>query len=353
MPIVPGSVSREVCAFGAGKTQQENFVMQIAMIGLGRMGGNMVERLLRGGHQVVGCDIPKQQKVLDQYVAKGAIGVTSWSDAVAKLQKPRVVWLMLPSTEITELAVTGFGDLLEAGDILIDGGNSFFKDDLRRAKALSSRGIHYVDVGTSGGVWGLERGYALMIGGPTPVVQHLDPIFKTLAPGPSGIAPSKWQGKEQSGTCVNGYLHCGPVGAGHFVKMVHNGIEYGIMQAYAEGFDIFKKAKTPEYEYNFDLPAIAELWRRGSVIVSWLLDLTAMALLDNPTLSNYTGYVQDSGEGRWTVLAAVEQAVPADVLTASLYTRFRSRQEHTFAEKMLSAMRFMFGNHVEQPPIKE
>jgi 6-phosphogluconate dehydrogenase len=246
-----------------------------------------------------------------------------------------------------------FGGLLEAGDILIDGGNSFFKDDIRRAKILSARGIHYVDVGTSGGVWGLERGYALMIGGPAEVVRHLDPIFETLAPGPSGVAPSKVGGKEQGGSCVQGYLHCGPAGAGHFVKMVHNGIEYGIMQAYAEGFDIFKNAKTAEYDYQFDLPAIAELWRRGSVVGSWLLDLVAVALLDSPTLGHYAGYVQDSGEGRWTVLAAVEQAVPADVLTASLYTRFRSRQEHTFAEKVLSAMRHMFGGHVEQPPIKE
>lgn len=325
--------------------------MQIAMIGLGRMGGNMAERLLRAGHQVVACDI--YPEVVQKYVAKGAAGVTSWPDAVRSLQKPRVVWLMLPSLKITEDAVAGFGGLLDAGDILIDGGNSFFKDDLRRAKQLSARGVHYVDVGTSGGVWGLERGYSLMIGGPTDVVRHLDPVFKALAPGASGVAPSKVGSKEQSGTCVNGYLHCGPVGAGHFVKMVHNGIEYGIMQAYAEGLDILKNAHTPEYEYDFDLPAVAELWRRGSVIGSWLLDLTAMALLDNPTLSNYTGYVQDSGEGRWTVMAAVEQAVPADVLTASLYTRFRSRHEHTFAEKALSAMRQMFGGHVEQPPIKE
>ena len=325
--------------------------MQIAMIGLGRMGGNMTERLLRGGHQVVACDI--FQEVVNKYVARGAVGVTSWPDAVARLQKPRVVWLMLPSTQLTEDAVVRFNGLLEAGDILIDGGNSFFKDDLRRARLLSARGIHYVDVGTSGGVWGLERGYALMIGGPADVVGYLDPIFRTLAPGPSGVPPSKVNGKEQSGPCVNGYLHCGPVGAGHFVKMVHNGIEYGIMQAYAEGFDIFKNARTAEYDYHFDLPAIAELWRRGSVVGSWLLDLTALALLDNPTLANYTGHVQDSGEGRWTVAAAIEQAVPAEVLTAALYTRFRSRQEHTFAEKVLSAMRKMFGGHVEQPAIQE
>jgi 6-phosphogluconate dehydrogenase len=325
--------------------------MQIAMIGLGRMGGNMAERLLRSGHQVVACDI--HSDVVDRYVAKGAVGALSWPDAVRLIQKPRVVWLMLPSLKITEDAVLAFGQLLEAGDILIDGGNSFFKDDLRRARTLSARGVHYVDVGTSGGVWGLERGYALMIGGPTDIVQHLDPVFRALAPGSSGVAPSKMGDKEQAGTCINGYLHCGPVGAGHFVKMVHNGIEYGIMQAYAEGLDIFKNAKTAEYEYNFDLPAIAELWRRGSVVGSWLLDLTALALLDNPTLSNYSGYVQDSGEGRWTVMAAVEQAVPADVLTAALYTRFRSRQQHTFAEKVLSAMRKMFGGHVEQPPIKD
>jgi 6-phosphogluconate dehydrogenase len=325
--------------------------MQIAMIGLGRMGGNMAERLLRGGHQVVACDIFKE--TVDKYVAKGAAGVTTWPEAVARLQKPRAVWLMLPSDRVTEDAVVAFGGLLEKGDILIDGGNSFFKDDLRRAKALANRWIHYVDVGTSGGVWGLERGYSLMIGGPDEVVSYLDPIFKTLAPGNSGVAPSKIDDRTASGTSVNGYLHCGPVGAGHFVKMVHNGIEYGIMQAYAEGFDIFKNAKTAEYDYSFDLPAIAELWRRGSVVGSWLLDLTALALLENPTLSNYSGYVQDSGEGRWTVMAAVEQAVPADVLTAALYTRFRSRKEHTFAEKILSAMRKMFGGHVEQPPIKE
>jgi 6-phosphogluconate dehydrogenase len=325
--------------------------MQIAMIGLGRMGGNMAERLLRNGHQIVACDI--HQDVVDKYVAKGAAGVLSWSDAVRKLQKPRIVWLMLPSLKVTEDAVAAFGGLLEAGDILIDGGNSFFKDDLRRAKTLSTRGIHYVDVGTSGGVWGLERGYALMIGGPAEVVRHLDPIFRALAPGSAGVGPSRVGDREQSGTCVAGYLHCGPAGAGHFVKMVHNGIEYGIMQAYAEGFDVFRSAQTAEYEYHFDLPAIAELWRRGSVIGSWLLDLTAMALLEDPALSNYSGYVQDSGEGRWTVMAAVEQAVPADVLTASLYARFRSRQEHTFAEKVLSAMRHMFGGHVEQPPIKQ
>jgi 6-phosphogluconate dehydrogenase len=325
--------------------------MQIAMIGLGKMGANMTERLLRGGHQVVACDV--RPDAVAACRAKGAAGALSREEAVQQLQKPRVVWLMLPSGKSTEDAVVGFGELLEAGDILIDGGNSFFKDDLRRATMLSPRGIHYVDVGTSGGVWGLERGYALMIGGPAEVVQHLDPIFQALAPGPSGVAPSRMGDKEQTGTCVNGYLHCGPVGAGHFVKMVHNGIEYGIMQAYAEGFDIFKNARTADYTYDFDLPAIAELWRRGSVVGSWLLDLTAMALLDNPTLSNYTGYVQDSGEGRWTVLAAVEQAIPADVLTAALYTRFRSRQEHTFAEKVLSAMRKMFGGWVESPPVKE
>jgi 6-phosphogluconate dehydrogenase len=325
--------------------------MQIAMIGLGRMGGNMAERLLRSGHQVVACDI--HADLVEKYVATGAVGSLSWPEAIGKLQKPRVVWLMLPSIKITEEAVVAFDEILEAGDILIDGGNGFFKDDLRRAKMLSARAIHYIDVGTSGGVWGLERGYALMIGGEAEVVRHLDPIFRALAPGPSGVVPSKMGGKEQRGSCVEGYLHCGPAGAGHFVKMVHNGIEYGIMQAYAEGFDIFKNAKTAEYQYDFDLPAIAELWRRGSVVGSWLLDLAAMALLDSPALEHYAGYVQDSGEGRWTVMAAVEQAVPADVLTASLYTRFRSRQQHTFAERILSAMRHMFGGHVEQPPIKE
>ena len=325
--------------------------MQIAMIGLGRMGGNMAERLLRGGHQVVVHDISADS--IKNYTDRGAVGASTRKKVVSKLKKPRAVWIMLPSGDVTEAAVTEFGELLDPGDVIIDGGNSMFKDDIRRAKALASKGIHYVDVGTSGGVWGLERGYCMMIGGPADVVNRLDPIFKTLAPGQSGIAPSKIGEKMQSGTCVEGYLHCGPAGAGHFVKMVHNGIEYGIMQAYAEGMDIFRNAKTAEYDYRFDLPAIAELWRRGSVVGSWLLDLTALALLDQPDLKTYTGFVQDSGEGRWTVTAAVEQAVPADVLTASLYTRFRSRQEHTFAEKVLSAMRKMFGGHVEQPPIKD
>jgi 6-phosphogluconate dehydrogenase len=256
--------------------------------------------------------------------------------------------------------VTKRGKLMDKGDVIIDGGNSFFKDDIRRAKALEAKGISYVDVGTSGGVWGLERGYCMMIGGPTEAVKRLDPIFKALAPGQGSTAPTKVGPKVAGGTAVEGYLHCGPVGAGHFVKMVHNGIEYGIMQAYAEGFDIFKCAKKTDpkkdqwdYDYDFDMAAIAELWRRGSVVGSWLLDLTAMAFLEqDKELKKYTGFVQDSGEGRWTVMAAVEQAVPADVLTASLYTRFRSRQEHTFAEKVLSAMREKFGGHVEQPPIK-
>jgi 6-phosphogluconate dehydrogenase len=332
--------------------------VQLGMIGLGRMGGNMAERCLRNGHSMVVYD--RDPAAIQKYVAKGAIGANSTADLFKKLEKPRAAWVMLPCGPITENAVQELGGLMEEGDIVIDGGNSYFKDDIRRSNQLKSKGIHYVDVGTSGGVWGLERGYCMMIGGPDKAVKYLDPIFQALAPGMGNVPPTRVKTasgieKVANGTAVHGYLHCGPAGAGHFVKMVHNGIEYGIMQAYAEGFDIFKNAEhgSSEYSYNFDLPDIAELWRRGSVVGSWLLDLTAMALLETPDLSGYTGFVQDSGEGRWTVQAAVEQAVPADVLTASLYTRFRSRQEHTFAERTLSAMRKMFGGHVEQPPIKE
>jgi 6-phosphogluconate dehydrogenase len=332
--------------------------MQLGMIGLGKMGGNMTERCMQAGHSLVVTDISAES--VRKYVGKGATGAANLEELVSKLSKPRAAWVMLPAGEITENCVTQLGKLMAKGDVIIDGGNTFFKDDIRRAKTLETKGIHYIDVGTSGGVWGLERGYCMMIGGPAEPVQRLDPIFKTLAPGQGSTPPTKVDDKAAGGTAVNGYLHCGPVGAGHFVKMVHNGIEYGIMQAYAEGFDIFKCAKKKDpkkdpwdYDYDFDLGAIAELWRRGSVVGSWLLDLTAMAFLEqDKNLSKYTGFVQDSGEGRWTVMAAVEQAVPADVLTASLYTRFRSRQEHTFAEKVLSAMREKFGGHVEQPPIK-
>ncbi len=326
--------------------------MQIAMIGLGRMGGNMVLRLARGGHTCVVYDRnPDAVKSIVEKAAGKAAAASSLQDVVAKLTKPRTVWLMLPAGPITEGSITEFAKILEAGDTLIDGGNTYFKDDVRRAKELKPKGLHYVDVGTSGGVWGIERGYCMMIGGPKEVVQRLDPIFKTLAPG-RGDIPRTPGREKMGGTAEEGYLYCGPAGAGHYVKMVHNGIEYGLMQAYAEGFDIFKNATSKEipedHRYDLNLADIAELWRRGSVVGSWLLDLTAMALVEHPLLDNYTGYVQDSGEGRWTVQAAVEQAVPAEVLTAALYTRFRSRQDHTFAEKVLSAMREKFGGHVEQ-----
>jgi 6-phosphogluconate dehydrogenase len=326
--------------------------MQIAMIGLGRMGGNMVLRLTRGGHTCVVYDRSADAvKGIVEKAAGKAVAASSLPDVAAKLTKPRAVWLMLPAGPITEGCITEFAKILEPGDTLIDGGNTYFKDDVRRAHELKPKGIHYADVGTSGGVWGIDRGYCMMIGGPKDVVQRLDPIFKTLAPG-RGDIPRTPGREKMGGTAEDGYLYCGPAGAGHYVKMVHNGIEYGIMQAYAEGFDIFKSANTKEIpedqRYDLNLADIAELWRRGSVVGSWLLDLTAMALVEHPNLDNYTGYVQDSGEGRWTVQAAVEQAVPAEVLTAALYTRFRSRRDHTFAEKVLSAMREKFGGHVEK-----
>jgi len=282
--------------------------------------------------------------------SEGAVSSASLDDFVSKLGSPRIAWLMVPAGGPTESTAQALASKMKAGDILIDGGNSYFKDDIRRSKMFADKGIHYVDVGTSGGVWGLERGYCMMIGGPKETVQKLDPIFKTLAPGRGDIP--RTPGREKlAGTAEEGYIHCGPSGSGHFVKMVHNGIEYGIMQAYAEGFDIFRnasKAELPKDEqYDLNLPDIAEVWRRGSVVSSWLLDLTAMALAENPTLSEYSGFVQDSGEGRWTIEAAIAEAVPVDVLSAALFVRFRSREEHTFAEKMLSAMRQKFGGHLE------
>ena len=322
--------------------------MQIGMIGIGRMGGNMVRRLMQGGHTCAVTDL--NADAVRALADEGARGCASLEELVAALPAPRVVWVMVPAGDATEQTVQALGARLERGDIIIDGGNSWFKDDVRRAQALAPRGVHYLDAGTSGGVWGAERGYCLMVGGPAEAFGHVEPILKTLAPGESGIAPSA--GREgKTSTAQLGYLHCGPSGAGHFVKMIHNGIEYGLMQAYAEGFDILRQASSqalpPGYRYDLDLADVAELWRRGSVVTSWLLDLTAIALAGDPTLDGYTGYVQDSGEGRWTVLAAVEEAVPADVITAALYTRFRSRLEHTFAEKILSAMREQFGGHTE------
>lgn len=323
--------------------------MEIGIIGLGRMGANIARRLMKEGHQCVVYN--RTPDKVQQLESEGAFGATSIADLVTKLPKPAVVWVMVPAGPATEKTIADVAQKMTRGDIIIDGGNTYYKDDVRRAKSLQAQGIHYVDVGTSGGVWGLERGYCMMIGGEHEIVQHIDPVLSTLAPGVGDIP--KTPGRDRlDGTSEEGYLHCGPVGAGHFVKMVHNGVEYALMQAYAEGFDIFKNAISeelaPEYRYDLNIADIAEVWRRGSVVGSWLLDLSAMALAENPTLSNYTGAVQDSGEGRWTVMAAVEEAVPAEVLSASLYARFRSRQDHTFAEKMLSAMRFKFGGHTEQ-----
>jgi len=322
--------------------------MQLGMVGLGRMGANMTRRLMRGGHTMVVSDLSAD--AVNGVASEGAVASSSLDDLVSKLKAPRAAWIMVPAGDPTEKTVQALISTMQAGDTIIDGGNSYFKDDVRRAKLCGAKGVHYVDVGTSGGVWGLERGYCMMIGGPKEAVQLLDPIFKTLAPG-RGDIPRTPGREKMAGTAENGYIHCGPSGSGHFVKMVHNGIEYGMMQAYAEGFDIFKNATSKELpediRYDLNLPDIAEVWRRGSVVSSWLLDLTAMALTENPTLSEYSGFVQDSGEGRWTIQAALEEAVPAEVLTAALYTRFRSRQDHTFAEKMLSAMRQKFGGHVE------
>jgi 6-phosphogluconate dehydrogenase len=312
------------------------------------MGGNMVRRLMRGGHQCVVSDLSPQN--VAGMAKEGATGSASLDDFAAKLVKPRAAWIMVPAGDPTEQTVNALAARFEAGDTIIDGGNSYFRDDVRRSQKLKDRGIHYIDVGTSGGVWGLERGYCMMLGGPKEAVQRLDPIFRTLAPGIGDIP--RTPGREKlGGTAELGYLYCGPSGAGHFVKMVHNGIEYGLMQAYAEGFDIFRNAASEqlpqEIRYPLNVADIAEVWRRGSVVSSWLLDLSAMALAEDASLSEYTGYVQDSGEGRWTIQAALDEAVPVDVLSAALFTRFRSRQEHTFAEKLLSAMRQKFGGHIE------
>jgi 6-phosphogluconate dehydrogenase len=322
--------------------------MQLGMIGLGRMGGNIVRRLTRRGHQCVVFDQnPAAIKALTGERIEGSAGL---AELVKQLAKPRAVWVMLPAGEITETAVTQLGELLERGDTVIDGGNAFYKDDIRRAQALKAKGIHYIDCGTSGGVWGLDRGYCLMIGGDKDAVERLDPIFDTLAPGAGDIEKTP----ERSGRdprVERGYMYCGPSGSGRFVKMVHNGIEYGLMQAYAEGFNILRGAASddvPEdHRFDLNLPDIAEVWRRGSVIGSWLLDLTAMALAEDPKLARYSGFVEDSGEGRWTIQAAIEEAVPAEVLSAALYARFRSREKESFSDKLLSAMRNKFGGHVE------
>jgi 6-phosphogluconate dehydrogenase len=335
--------------------------MQLGMIGLGRMGANMVRRLQKSGHQNVAFD--RNAESVKQVAVDGATAATSLNDLVKKLKKPRAVWLMVPAA-VVDATLEELTGKLDAGDIVIDGGNSYYIDDIRRAKNLTAKGLHYVDVGTSGGVWGLERGYCQMVGGEKEIVEHLDAIFKSLAPGRGDI--SRTPGREKvAGTAEEGYLHCGPSGAGHFVKMVHNGIEYGLMAAYAEGLNILKHAnagsgtrevdaettplRNPEhYRYDFPLADVAEVWRRGSVVASWLLDLTAISLLEQPSLERFSGRVSDSGEGRWTILAAIESTVPAPVLTASLYQRFISRGEDDFAAKLLSAMRFQFGGHLEK-----
>jgi 6-phosphogluconate dehydrogenase len=325
--------------------------MQVGMIGLGRMGANIVRRLMCDGHSCAVFD--RDSKPGAALAIEGAIAASSLASLVSSLSTPRTVWIMLPAGAVTEQAIADLTALLSPGDTIIDGGNTFWKDDVRRAKELAAKSLHYVDVGTSGGVWGLERGYCLMIGGEKAIVDRLDPIFRSLAPGAGDIPPTLHrEGRDPRPSL--GYLHAGPNGAGHFVKMIHNGIEYGMMQAMAEGFDILRHAdseKLPaEHRLTLDTADISEVWRRGSVITSWLLDLTASALAADGDLASYSGHVEDSGEGRWTVQAAIEEAVPAEVLTSALYTRFRSRQDHTFAEKMLSAMRKGFGGHVE--PLK-
>src|SRR6266702_3203914 len=323
-------------------------MMQIGMVGLGRMGGNIVRRLMRHGHEAVVYD--RDAKAVAALAHEGAAGAAGLDELVGRVAKPRAIWVMLPAGRITETTIGQLADRLEPGDIVLDGGNTFWKDDIRRAKALKDRNIHYVDVGTSGGVWGLERGFCMMIGGEKAIVDRLDPIFAALAPG-LGNVPRTPGRDGRDARAERGYLHAGPNGAGHFVKMVHNGVEYGLMQAFAEGFDILKNAGSealPEDErFDFDIADIAEVWRRGSGVSSWLLDLAASALAQDPALAAYAGVVEDSGEGRWTVMAAIEEAVPAEVLSAALYARFRSRREHTFAEKVLSAMRKGFGEHVE------
>jgi 6-phosphogluconate dehydrogenase len=339
--------------------------MQPGMIGLGRMGANMARRLMKGGHQCVVYN--RSANAVTDLVKDGATGTTTIADFVKKLAKPRAVWLMVPTAAVDDV-IADLVPHLERGDILIDGGNSYYVDDIRRAKELVSKGFHYVDVGTSGGIWGLERGYCMMIGGAVDIVKHLDPVFATLAPGRGTI--SRTPGREKAGgTSEQGYLHCGPHGAGHFVKMVHNGIEYGVMAAYAEGLGVLKAAnigkrtgavdaettplRDPElYQYDFNLPDVAEVWRRGSVIASWLLDLIATSLIDDPALSKFAGRVSDSGEGRWTINAAIDEGVPAHVLSSALYERFSSRGDADFADKLLSAMRYQFGGHIEKPAAK-
>jgi 6-phosphogluconate dehydrogenase len=322
--------------------------MQLGVIGLGRMGGNIVRRLTRDGHQCVVFD--QNAAAVKALAGERVAGSADLKQLVSQLTKPRTVWVMLPAGEITETAVKQLGGLLEPGDVIIDGGNAFYKDDIRRARDLKAKGIHYVDCGTSGGVWGLERGYCLMIGGDKEIIDCLDPIFATLAPG-AGNIPVTPDRQNRDPRVERGYMHCGPCGSGRFVKMIHNGIEYGLMQAYAEGFNILRGAASNEVpkdrRFELDLPDIAEVWRRGSVIGSWLLDLTAMALAEDAKLARYSGFVEDSGEGRWTVNAAIEEAVPADVLSAALYARFRSREKESFSDKLLSAMRNKFGGHVE------
>jgi 6-phosphogluconate dehydrogenase len=334
--------------------------MQLGMVGLGRMGANLVRRLMKDGHSCVVYDT--NTKAVEELVKEGAEGATSLEEFAQKLKPPRAVWLMIPAA-ITEKVLHEVASHLEKEDIIIDGGNSYFRDDRRRAKELKEKNIHYVDCGTSGGVWGLERGYCLMIGGEDAIVEHLDPIFKTIAPGKGDISRTK--GREKfNNTAEEGYLHCGPSGAGHFVKMVHNGVEYGLMAAFAEGFGILKNANCSKKEaendaetaprmhndldYDIDVASVAEVWRRGSVVGAWLLDLAAQALAENPDLSNFSGRVSDSGEGRWTIMAAIEEAVSCEVLTSALYARFRSRRDSTFADKVCSAMRYQFGGHVEK-----
>ncbi|MHB0776192.1 phosphogluconate dehydrogenase (NAD(+)-dependent, decarboxylating) [Halomonas sp. WWR20] len=324
--------------------------MQLGIIGVGRMGGNIARRLMRKGHEIVAYD--RNQEAISALNEDGATRTDSLQALVANLAKPRAVWVMLPAGEITETTIMELAEMMEADDVIIDGGNTFYKDDIRRAKTLRAKGIHYVDVGTSGGVWGLERGYCMMIGAEGETFERLEPLFETLAPGYGDL--ERTQGRNApDDRAERGYIHAGPVGAGHFVKMIHNGIEYGLMQAYAEGFDVMKTKSSPDLpedeRFDLNLADIAEVWRRGSVVSSWLLDLTAQALAGDERLEDYTGAVADSGEGRWTIDAAVEQGVPTPVLAGALFARFRSRQENTYADRLLSAMRFGFGGHVEPP----